>query len=160
MVSKLKQARNKSKLTQQEAADLLRVSVRSYKTYENDPKKIDTIKYRYMLEFFEKLNHVDEEHGILTLDEIRKQSGEVFDNYPVDYAYLFGSYAKGTAKEDSDVDILISTELTGLDYFGLVEELNKSLQKRVDLVALQQLGDNFDLINEVLREGVKIYEKA
>ncbi len=160
MISKLKQARQMNKLTQQEAADFLQVSVRSYKTYENDPRKEGTLKYQYMLEQLEKLNYIDEEHGILELEDIIKICTAVFENYPVDYCYLFGSYASREAKEHSDVDLFISTELTGMKYFGLIEELRENLRKRVDLIALQQLGDNLELVDEVLRKGIKIYEKS
>lgn len=77
---RLKQARQSSKLTQQEAADLLQVSLRSYKTYENDPGREDTLKYRYRLEQLEKHNTVDEDHGILDLEAISRIGKEVFEN--------------------------------------------------------------------------------
>jgi predicted nucleotidyltransferase len=160
MNSKLKQTRQANKLTQQEAADLLQVSVRSYKEYENDPRKADTLKYRFMLEQLEKLGFVDEEHGVLELEDIIRISSEIFEKYPIDYCYLFGSYSRGDAKGNSDIDLFISTELTGLKYFGLIEELREKLRKRIDLVALQQLGDNMELVNEVLSEGIKIYGKS
>lgn len=159
MVSKLKQVRQVSKLTQQEAADFLQVSVRSYKTYENDPNKEETIKYQYMLEQLEKLNYVDEDHGILEIEEIIRICKEIFEKYPVDYCYLFGSYAREDAKENSDIDLFISTELTGLKYYGLVEELRENLRKRIDLVTLQQSADNLELLDKVFGEGIKIYAK-
>ncbi len=160
MISKLKQTRQANKLTQQEAADLLQVSVRSYKDYENDRRKADTLKYRFMLEQLEKLSFVDEEHGVLELEDIIGISSEIFKKYPIDYCYLFGSYARGDAKGNSDIDLFISTELTGLKYFGLIEELRENLRKRIDLVTLQQLGDNLELVDEVLNEGIKIYGKS
>ncbi len=159
MISKLKQLRQNCKLTQQEAADLMKVSVRSYKTYENDPSKEKTLKYQYMLEQLEKLNFIDEEHGILKIDTIVEICSQVFDKYSVDYCYLFGSYASGQAKDTSDVDLFISTELTGLIFFELVENLREGLRKRVDLVALQQSDNNLDLINEILKKGIRIYVK-
>ncbi len=160
MVSKLKQVRQANQITQQEAADLLRVSVRSYKTYENDPAKENTMKYQYMVEQIEKLNYVDEDHGILGIEEISRICREVFKKYPVDYCYLFGSYVREDVRENSDIDLFISTELTGLKYYGLVEELREGLRKRVDPVTLQQSGDNLELLDEVFREGIKIYARA
>lgn len=159
MISKLKQVRQNCKLTQQEAADLMKVSVRSYKTYENDPSKEKTLKYQYMLEQLEKLNFIDEEHGILKIDTIVEICSQVFDKYSVDYCYLFGSYASGQAKDTSDVDLFISTKIKDLEYFALIEELREKLRKRVDLVALQQSDNNLDLINEILKKGIRIYVK-
>ena len=50
------------------------------------------------------------------------------------YCYLFGSYAKGKATEQSDVDLLISTKATGLRFYEIAERLRESLHKKVDLV--------------------------
>lgn len=76
MISKLKQARQVSKPTQQETADLLQVSVRSYKTYEKDLGKDETLKYQYMSEQLEILNYIDKEHGILELKAIIKKAAK------------------------------------------------------------------------------------
>ena len=45
-MSELKELRASKKLTQEEASALLGVSLRSYKSYENDESKRTTIKYR------------------------------------------------------------------------------------------------------------------
>ena len=66
-MSTLKELRIAKGLTQEEASVLLGVSLRSYKTYENDEGKIGTIKYNYMLEKLEKHIPLDEEHGVLLL---------------------------------------------------------------------------------------------
>ena len=100
---------------------------------------------------------MDEEHGILTIETIIKQCKSVFDEYEVDYCYLFGSYAKNKANETSDVDLLISSTVTGIKFYGLVEKLRVSLNKKVDLLTIDQLVDNKELINEILKDGVRIY---
>ena len=58
-------------ITQQEAARRLGISLRSYIMYENDAAKENTIKYRFLLQELQKINAVDEEHGILTTEQIR-----------------------------------------------------------------------------------------
>lgn len=153
----LKELRTKKKLTQQQVADLTGVSLRSYISYETKPEKVGTIKYRYLAERLGQYNPIDEEHGILEIDEIRRICAEVFDRYKVHYCYLFGSYAKGKATETSDVDLLISTETKGLQYFGLLEELLTSLHKNVDALDVNQLKDNYELTQEILKDGIKIY---
>lgn len=158
-MSALKQMRISKKITQKEAATLLGMSLRSYKSYENDENKFGTPKYDYMLDFLEKNVIFDEEHGILTQDQIRAACKKVFDDYSVKYCILFGSYAKGNATEKSDVDLLISTDVTGLRFFGLAERLRNSLQKKVDLLNLEQLTNNPILIDEILTDGIKIYEQ-
>ena len=44
---------------------------------ENDEKKTGTIKYKYIMEQLEKINFIDEEHGILTIDDIKKKCSKV-----------------------------------------------------------------------------------
>ena len=144
-------------MTQQEAADSFNVSLRSYKSYENDPQKVDTIKYRYMVQAFEEKTKIDETHGILAMEEIRTACSAVFAEYPAEFCYLFGSYAKGKATEESDVDLLVSTDLKGLKYYGLVEQLKNSLHKNVDVLDMKQLQGNPELTKEILKDGVKIY---
>ena len=156
-MSELKKLRIEKRLTQAQVAGLLGVSLRSYKSYENDEAKTNTIKYKYFIEQLEKINPVDEEHGIVDMDYIKEKCSAVFQNYPVEYCYLFGSYAKGHANEKSDIDLLIASDVKGLKFYGLVEELRTKLKKQVDALDVNQLNNNMDLVREILKTGVKIY---
>lgn len=131
--------------------------MRSYKSYENDEKKKGTLKYNYLVEKLSKVNPIDEEHGILELEDIVLKCSKVFENYEVGFCYLFGSYAKGKATPTSDVDLLLSTKLSGLRFYGLVEELRSALCKKVDILNIEQLKDNLELTEEILKDGIKIY---
>ena len=153
----LKEMRISKQITQQEAARRLGISLRSYIMYENDATKENTIKYRFLMQELQKINAVDEEHGILTTEQIRKCCKEILDAYQVEYCYLFGSYAKGKATEQSDVDLLISTKEKGLRFYEIAERLRESLHKKVDLLDVKQLVNNETLIDEMLKEGIKIY---
>ena len=70
------------------------------------------------------------------------------------FCYLFGSYAKGKAIPASDVDLLISTNVKGLKFYGLVEEIRTALHKKVDILNLNQLKDNIELTEEILKDGI------
>ena len=153
----LKELRTLKNITQKEAAIYVGVSLRSYKQYENDASKINTIKYKYIYEMIQKLGYIDEEHGLLKIEDIKKIAKEVFEIYPVEYCYLFGSYATNEATETSDVDLLVSTKITGMDFYGMAETLREKLRKKVDLLNVEQLNNNPTLINEVLKKGIKIY---
>ncbi len=156
-MSELRDIRSEKKLTQKEAADLMGVSLRSYISYENDFVKEDTPKYRFMLHELQSINPLDEEHGILSLDEIKEICSQILPEYEVDYCYLFGSYAKGKAQGTSDVDLLVATPVTGLKYYELVESLREALHKKVDLLDLRQVLNNEKLLNEILKVGIRIY---
>lgn len=156
-MSELKKLRVSKNLTQQQVADMFGISLRSYKSYENDESKKDTIKYNYFVEQLNLINPVDEEHGILEIQNIIDECGSVFENYDVEFCYLFGSYAKGRATETSDVDLLIYTDERGLKFFGLVEDLRNALNKKIDALDIKQLNNNPELLREILRDGIKIY---
>lgn len=153
----IKELRTENKLTQQQTADMIGISVRSYKSYENDAEKIGTLKYNYILEKLRQVNSIDEEHGVLSIDRITERCREVFKLFPVHYCYLFGSYARGEATETSDVDLLVVSDVKGLRFYEMVEKLRETLRKRVDVLGLEQLKENLDLTNEILKDGVKIY---
>ena len=153
----LKQLRMEKKMTQQEVADLIGISLRSYKSYENEKEKQNTIKYKYIIEQLCKINYIDEETGLLELEDIVKKCSEVFEKYEVNFCYLFGSYAKGKARPTSDVDLLVSTNVKGLKFYGLVEEIRTVLHKKVDVLDMNQLKDNIELTEEILKDGIKIY---
>lgn len=156
-MTELKACRIGKKLTQAEVAKRLGVSVRSYITYENDVSKEETVKYRFLLQEIKKMNLLDEDHGILAIEDIQGICDKLFSEYSVDFCYLFGSYAKGMATDTSDVDLLISTKTTGLHYYELTERLREELHKKVDLLEVKQLLNNEDLLREVLKDGVRIY---
>lgn len=153
----LKELRIEKKMTQQEIADLVGISLRSYKSYENDKEKRDTIKYKYIVEQLSKINYIDEETGILELEDIVRKCTEVFERYEVSFCYLFGSYAKGKATQTSDVDLLISANVKGLRFYGLVEEIRTALHKKVDVLDMNQLKENIELTEEIFKDGIKIY---
>ena len=155
-MNQLRKTRESLKLNQLEAANFLGISRRTYQKYEYLEDESDS-KLKYFIYRLKEINRLDEEHGILTVDEIVKTTNEIFSKYNINFCYLFGSYAKHIANEKSDVDLLIDTEITGLNFFGLIEELREALHKKVDLLKINQLENNQDLLREILKDGIKIY---
>lgn len=71
------------------------------------------------------------------INRIAEAAKPTFDKYGVRYAGLFGSQARGDAKPDSDVDILVSPgskSFSVWDIVGLKDELSEKLKKQVDLI--------------------------
>lgn len=153
----LKELRKSKGLTQKEVASMAGISLRSYKTYENDSSKESSFKHNYLLNILKQYNYIDEEHGLLTLTIIKEKVSQVLVKYDVNFCYLFGSYSRNTQKEDSDVDLLIDTTVTGLAFYGLVEELRNSLSKKVDLLKFNQLEGNEELLRDIFKDGIRIY---
>ena len=56
--------------------------------------------------------------------------------YPIEYLALFGSFARGEATEQSDVDILVEFNGNiGWQFLTLADELEQLLGLKVDLVS-------------------------
>ena len=115
------------------------------------------MKYLFMMQKLEQYGFIDEAHGILTVQQIKDICSDIFSDFDIEYCYLFGSYAKNKATETSDVDLLVATTVSGIQFYDLTESLREGLRKRVDVLNREQLKNNPELINEILRDGIKIY---
>jgi len=72
----------------------------------------------------------------------------------VQFGYLFGSYAKEEAYEQSDVDIAVYLTDTTLDkQLELIQTLQKAVGKKIDIVVLNDVK-NLYLLESILREGM------
>ena len=92
---------------------------------------------------------------------IRQTLAEYFKNQPVLKAWLFGSFARGEENEASDVDILVvldHTKPVGLKFFGMWNDLEKLLDRKVDLVTENALASFAR--ESVEREKCLVYERA
>jgi predicted nucleotidyltransferase len=68
---------------------------------------------------------------------------EYFRTRPVLRAYLFGSYVRGQADNQSDIDILVELDYTqriGLGFVQMQIDLEKILKTKVDLVSSNSLS--------------------
>ena len=83
-----------------------------------------------------------------------------FENKPVLKAYLFGSFVRGDAKIDSDIDILVDLDYDykiGLQFIQMKIDLEKLLNTKVDLVSSNGISKYIKPI--VDDEKRLIYEK-
>ena len=153
----LRELRKAKQLTQIEAAEVVGVSLESYKNHELGRSKIDSPLGQLIFDKLASYERYSFDRGILPIELIREKVHDVFHSKDIDFAYLFGSYAKGEAKERSDVDLLISGSITGLDFFSLGGELERALKKRVDVVRFDDVAPNKELMKEIMGTGFRIY---
>ena len=155
MDTTLKLKRKQLGLTQEQAAKACGVSRRTYQTYEEK----ETLNATYD-EIYVKLNQLREEKKFVhSISSIKKICRPIFKSVPeVECAYLFGSYARGEATFESDVDILIVGQLKGLRYASLLSDLDATLGKEINLITHRVLiGKDTSFLESVLRDGIKIY---
>lgn len=106
---------------------------------------------------------------IYSLEDIRARVRPVAEKYHLRAVYVFGSYARGEAREDSDIDLLIDAEgsgLRGLAFGGLYEELLEVLEKPIDMITVCSLtqptqhASDMRFREMLLRERKRIYGGA
>ncbi len=153
---KLKELRKKFHITQKEAASTLGVPYRTYVRYEELEGYEDSYKYKKIYEDLEKAFKIDETHGILSIEEIKTIVLSILEEYHISFCYLFGSYARKEATPLSDVDLLIDTDITGIEFFKLIEKLREALSKKVDLLRLADLRSDNPIVLEILKDGIRL----
>jgi uncharacterized protein len=85
--------------------------------------------------------------------KLAKKQIQVIQDYfkaqPVLKAYLFGSFVRGEASKNSDVDILVELDYSkdiGLDFIQMQIDLQNLLSKKVDLVSARGLSKYVQLV--------------
>ena len=149
----LKELRKQIGLTQPEAAVILNIPFRTYCRYEDEKQYENTFKYNQMVALLNKYA----EEMVLKLDTIKVTVSDVLSKHNVNTCYLFGSYAKGKATGASDIDLMIVSDIEGIELYQIIDDLENKLKKKVDLIRLETAIQNVKLMNEILKDGIKIY---
>ena len=99
---------------------------------------------------------------VYSIEDIRRIVTPIAIRHKLDRVFLFGSYARGTATDNSDIDLCVDASgLKGMFALGgLYADLAESLNKKLDLVTMKSLQYNTDaaFLENVRRDGVLIYE--
>ncbi len=95
--------------------------------------------------------------NVYTVNDIKEKLLPVFKKHNIKKAVLFGSYAKGSADNRSDIDIMVDSNLRGLAFYGLLEDVVNAIGKSVDLLDKQQIKAESKVEQEINATGVVIY---
>ena len=97
---------------------------------------------------------------VYTLDEIRHIAQPIAQQYGIKALYLFGSYARGEATPDSDLDFRVDRgDLTDLlELGGLYSDLESGFQKKLDVLTTQMLTPAF--LDRIRHEEVLVYDRG
>lgn len=95
---------------------------------------------------------------VFTLNDIVSLVKPIAKKYRVKEIYLFGSYARGEADGDSDLDFLVfggeNFKLTMI--FALAEELREVLKKDVDVFEINEINKDSDFYNTIMKERLLV----
>lgn len=93
---------------------------------------------------------------MLSIEQIKKVTQKVAIHYPVSRVLLFGSYADGSANEQSDVDMMVEFSINPVSLFeiaGFNQEMRDALNVSVDTVKLPLKENTIDI-----SKAVPLYE--
>ena len=115
-----------------------------YKMYQFRVKKDDQLVINKLDSIMNRSGYInslvknDIASSVLTIKQIKQKIKPVIDKHGIDEVYLFGSYARGEANSNSDVDIYCSSGdiETLINEVELIEELEEVLNKKVDIVTI------------------------
>ena len=107
---------------------------------------------------------------VYTVSEIESIIRPIAEKFGLKAVYLFGSYARNEATENSDIDLLVDTtgtQIRSLFSLGaLYCELEDALQKKLDLITVSAVEQPAQMQSEevfrenVRRERVELYAVA
>jgi predicted nucleotidyltransferase len=98
----------------------------------------------------------------MNIDDIKRVSASVCKMFDVKQLDVFGSVARGTADDTSDVDLIVEfchPELhPSKRFFGLLHQFEDKLHCKVDLLTLKSIRNPY-FRKRVLSERTTIYER-
>lgn len=94
-----------------------------------------------------------------SLECIKKETRPIFEKYDfIEKVYLIGSYTKGKAKNDSDIDIVVVLNTNvGMKLYSLYDDFENTLNKRIDVLTENEIIAIMPKTYE--RDRVLIYER-
>ena len=98
---------------------------------------------------------------VYTIEEIKHKLNPIFEEKNVVKAILFGSYTKGEATEESDIDIaaLVDDEMSILNFCDIADKVINELGKNVDFLYANDIIPNGKIDLELKKDGVLLYER-
>ena len=103
----------------------------------------------------EKFGSIIKDKKMNIIKKLKPKIIKVLKKYNIKRAGIFGSYASGEAKKNSDIDILIEPPKgIGFGFAGIQFELENELKKKVDLVSYNGLSPY--LKDKILNREIRI----
>ena len=79
--------------------------------------------------------------------------------FDVDKVVLYGSYAKGNANENSDIDVAIIVNSINQDFFSyapILWKLRREIDDRIEPILIEKNNDESGFLIEIMRTGLVI----
>lgn len=79
--------------------------------------------------------------------------------FELEKVLLFGSYASGTNRENSDIDVAVIVKNLNKDYFKdtpLLWKLRRQIDDRIEPLLFEKGKDDSGFLSEILKTGIEI----
>ncbi|MBE6142266.1 MAG: nucleotidyltransferase domain-containing protein [Erysipelotrichaceae bacterium] len=108
--------------------------------------------------YLNSLIEKDINNKVLTIKQIKERMLPIIKKHNINEVYLFGSYARGEANNNSDIDIYcdVGDIKTFIDQGKFEEELEEALGKKVDVIFIGSSSDEF-FKRQLDYDKIKIY---
>lgn len=150
-------------LTQTALANRLNIPVKTIRNWEQQLREPSSYMTELVIDAMlrKQLDQhlVDDTNYIPSFLTIKEKVKSVVSHYNIDKVYLYGSYAKGNQTHLSDIDLYMVSDIDDLTYFGLLEDLRNSVNKRVDVLINKTIKKDSPIEKEVERTGILLYER-
>jgi len=83
----------------------------------------------------------------------------IIQYFDLDKLILFGSYARGTEQNDSDIDVAVIVNNLDNDYFKdtpLLWKLRRQVDERIEPVLFEKGKDESGFLAEIMKSGIEI----
>jgi predicted nucleotidyltransferase len=81
------------------------------------------------------------------------------NHFDLDKVILFGSYAKGSQKKDSDIDVAVIVKQVESDFFSyapLLWKLRREIDDRIEPILFETGKDDSGFLAAIIKEGIEI----
>ena len=93
------------------------------------------------------------------IDKVRAYSELLKKHFQFDSVYLFGSYASGNYRKDSDIDVAVIVDRAEKDFFQinpLLWKIRREIDDRIEPVLIEREFDEAGFLDEIKKTGIEI----
>lgn len=95
------------------------------------------------------------------IDKVKRYRDLVLKDFPVkiEKTYLYGSFAKGTARQDSDIDVAFVVDRFTGNFFDIVPHiwmLTEKVDSRIEPKIISRNDDYAGFLDEIQRTGIEL----